>query len=219
MPKVIEFLKEHKILLLNDYNAHFYEINKMLATDILATNGIDVPYTYGIFSTSLIPELQYPVIIKPNCGGRTNLTYIIKEETDIFSILDEIASFEMIVQKYIQPEFITRIEVIDKECKLILKRSVCDNGLSAYKYGSTYEFYPDCSQYIKNTAIKVMDILDIQMGSMDIIEYDGKAYIIDVNSVSNTSEDCTELFQFDLMLETAKFIFKKCLSLENSGNN
>ncbi|MGL5693580.1 MAG: hypothetical protein ACRCXA_05865, partial [Peptostreptococcaceae bacterium] len=103
----------------------------------------------------------------------------------------------MIAQEYIEPiyGYLTRIEVIDNECKLILKRSVAENGLSAYNLGSKYSQYEDCSQEIKNTVIEAMKILEIESGSMDIIESSNRFYIIDINSVSNASEDNTETFK------------------------
>ncbi len=213
IPTIISFLKENNIPMLNGYIAHFYEVSKKLSTEVLDEHGIDVPDVYGVFTknTTKNVNLEYPAIIKPNCGGRTNLTYIVNNKEEFEKALEEIGDVEMIAQEYINPEYgyLTRIEVIDDECKLILKRSVCDNGLSAYKYGSTYDFYPECREEIKNVATKAMKILDIQMGSMDIIENGDRFYVIDVNSVSNTSEDCTELFKFDLMLESGKYIVKR----------
>ncbi len=96
-----------------------------------------------------------------------------------------------------------------EDCELILKRSVAENGLSAYHLGSAYQFYPECSEEIKRTAVRAMEILKIETGSMDVIETEQGFYIIDVNAVSNASEDNTETFQFDLMLETAKYAVKQ----------
>jgi len=114
----------------------------------------------------------------------------------------------MIVEEYIEPVhgFLTRIEVIGGECRLIVKRSVTENGLSAYHLGSKYQDYPDCSRQIRETGIEAMRILDIRFGSLDVIEDGSHFAIIDVNAVSNASEDNTEMFHFDLMKETAQYI-------------
>ena len=54
-----------------------------------------------------------------------------------------------------------------------------------------------------------MDLLQIEAGSMDIIENHSGFYIIDINSVSNASEDNIEMFDFDLIKETATHAVKR----------
>lgn len=218
--EIIEKLKERNIPMVNPYEAHFYEINKCIATQKLEENKFSVPKVYGTFYPQEIINLniKYPCIIKPNCGGRTNFTYILDNEDDLCKVINELPNIEMIAEEYINPEYgyLTRVEVIDKECKLILKRSVTENGLSAYHLGSKYYQYPECSGALKETAIKAMELLSIEAGSMDIIENQSGLYIIDVNSVSNASEDNIESFNFDLMLETARYIVKVYKKLEGN---
>ena len=106
-----------------------------------------------------------------------------------------------VVQEYVEPEFgyVTRIEVVDDALPLIAKRSIGEGGLSSYHAGSTYELYPDCPDDVRDAALSAACALGISFGSFDVIETRHGAYFIDANSVSNVSEDCTELFGFDLM--------------------
>lgn len=222
MPELIAYLREKQIPMLNPYQAHFYEVSKELSTRVLGEHGLPVPKVYGTFQkregvrfadalNTLHSRIEYPCIIKPNCGGRTTYTYIIHNESEMKNALLQIPDIEMIVEEYIEPiyGFLTRIEVIGGECSLIVKRSVTQNGLSAYHLGSKYQDYPDCSQRIREAAVKAMRILDIQFGSLDVIESGSRFAIIDVNAVSNASEDNTEMFCFDLMKETAQYIVKQ----------
>lgn len=219
MPELIAYLREKQIPMLNPYQSHFYEVSKELSTRVLSEHGLPVPKVYGTFHKReggrledalkmLHPGIDYPCIVKPNCGGRTTYTYIIHNEKELEDALLQIPDIEMIVEEYIEPVhgFLTRIEVIGGECSLIVKRSVTENGLSAYHLGSEYQDYPGCSQQICEAAIKAMHILDIQFGSLDVIEGSSHFAIIDVNAVSNVSEDNTEMFHFDLMKETAQYI-------------
>ncbi|HBI60814.1 MAG TPA: hypothetical protein DDY31_06325 [Lachnospiraceae bacterium] len=219
MPELIAYLREKQIPMLNPYQAHFYEVSKELSTRVLSEHGLPVPKVYGTFqkragigmedALNVLPaEMQYPCIIKPNCGGRTTYTYIIHNGKELEDAVLQIPDIEMIVEEYIEPVhgFLTRIEVIGGECRLIVKRSVTENGLSAYHLGSKYQDYPDCSRQIRETSIEAMRILDIRFGSLDVIEYGSHFAIIDVNAVSNASEDNTEMFHFDLMKETAQYI-------------
>lgn len=219
MPELIAYLREKQIPMLNPYQAHFYEVSKELSTRILSDHGLPVPKVYGTFQKqegtgmeavlkALPAGIKYPCIIKPNCGGRTTYTYIIHNGKELEDAVLEIPDIEMIVEEYIEPVhgFLTRIEVIGGECRLIVKRSVTENGLSAYHLGSKYQDYSDCSQQIREAAIEAMRILDIRFGSLDIMEGRSRFAIIDVNAVSNVSEDNTEMFHFDLMKETAQYI-------------
>lgn len=219
MPELIAYLREKDIPMLNPYQAHFYEVSKELSTRVLSEHGLPVPKVYGTFQKreganpeAVLKELpdgiEYPCIVKPNCGGRTTYTYIIHSEKELKEAVSQIPDIEMIVEEYIEPGrgFLTRIEVIGGECRLIVKRSVTANGLSAYHLGSKYQDYPDCSKEIREAATEAMRILDIRFGSLDVIESGSRFAIIDVNAVSNASEDNTEMFRFDLMKETAQYI-------------
>lgn len=161
--------------------------------------------------------VNYPCVIKPNCGGRTTYTYIIHNEREFWDTLHQIPNIEMVVEEYIEPVhgFLTRVEVIGGECRLIVKRSVTEHGLSAYHLGSEYQDYSDCSWQIQEASVKAMRILGIQFGSLDIIESRSGFAIIDVNAVSNVSEDNTEMFHFDLMKETAQYIAQQYRKIKN----
>lgn len=228
MPELIAYLREKQIPMLNPYQSHFYEVSKELSTRVLNKHGLPVPKVYGTFHkregsspeeilNTLSAGIEYPCIVKPNCGGRTTHTYIIHNEKEMEAALSQIPNIEMIVEEYIEPVhgFLTRIEVIGGECRLIVKRSVTENGLSAYHLGSKYQDYPDCPQQIREAAISAMRILDIRFGSLDIIEGSSRFAIIDVNAVSNVSEDNTEMFRFDLMKETAKYIAQQYREIED----
>lgn len=222
MPELIAYLKEKQIPMLNPYQAHFYEVSKELSTRVLSEHGLPVPRVYGTFQKQegagvrdvlqALPDgIEYPCIVKPDCGGRTTYTYIVHNEEELEAAVSQIPDIEMIVEEYIEPVhgFLTRIEVIGGECRLIVKRSVTENGLSAYHLGSKYQDYPDCSWKIREAATEAMRILDIRFGSLDIVESGPRFAIIDVNAVSNASEDNTEMFHFDLMKETAQYIVQQ----------
>jgi len=241
MPDIIELLRSKNIPMLNPYRAHFYEISKELSTNTLARYGFPIPEIYAVFTPAQLPDkfastqlpdeftpaqtlgkippaqppekpqLKYPCIVKPDCGGRTNCTFIVRNENHLAHCMKSVPNIRFIAEEYIHPEYgyLTRIEVIDRSCKLILKRSVTEGGLSAYHLGSTYEAYDDCSDEIKSAAVSAMDLLQIEAGSMDIIENRSGFYIIDINSVSNASEDNIEMFDFDLIKETAAYAVRR----------
>lgn len=210
--------------MINPAQAHFFETSKYRATKVLEQNGIAAA---NIAAMGLPADLMrmadtfsYPCIIKPDCGGRTTHTAVLECVDDARRFLANAQRLPYIVENYIAARkgFVTRIEVIDGKVALIVKRSIEENGLSSYHEGSTYALYPDCPQEIIKEAESAAKCLDIGFGSFDIIEStDGRAYIIDANSVSNVSEDCTELFKMDLMKEYAQAIAKKVRSFRSEG--
>jgi len=201
MPAVIDLLSERGVRMINPAEAHFYEISKTRSKKSLIANGLPVPKLYDIASP------QYPCVVKPDCGGRTNYTFIVNSREELIEYMADAPKIEFIAEEYICPEygFVTRVEVIGGDLRLAVKRSITEGGLSAYHLGSEYEIYTDLPDGIKSMAVQAMDHLCIEAGSMDIIENKTGFYIIDVNSVSNVSEDNTDLFKFDLMKETAAY--------------
>ena len=214
MEGVIELLDGKSIPMINPAEAHYYETSKARTKEALSEKGFAVPVLYGMIDpagTGESLELKYPCVVKPDCGGRTNYTFIINDQEELTESLKDVPDVLFIAEEFIPPAygFVTRIEVIDRECRLAVKRSVTKSGLSAYHLGSGYEIYKDLPVEIRDAAINAMECLHIEVGSLDIIENETGFYIIDVNSVSNVSEDNTEMFDFDLMANTAAYAVER----------
>ena len=211
MPKLAKQAEERDILLLNPERAHLFEVDKRLSTITLGEAGVDVPviYAWGI-PGSIDPSLAaYPCIMKPNCGGRTTFTTLASNRTELESALAEAPQdMEFLIEEYKQPVFgyITRVEIVGGKPRLVVKRSIAPNGLSAYHLGSTYELYEDVNSEILAAAERAAAALGFTFGSFDVVETPEGAYFIDANSVSNVSEDCTELFSYDMMRDYAETI-------------
>lgn len=230
MANLIPAAEARGIPMVNPPRAHYFEIDKQRAVGELARAGVDVPRVQacgmpaelaalvGASSedaadeASALRAISYPCIIKPNCGGRTTYTAVARTGEEARVFLSGAPDFEFIVEDYLLPErgFITRIELVDGTCELAVKRSVVDGGLSAYHLGSTYELYHDLPASVRATAEAAGRALSIEFGSFDIIEADGRAFVIDANSVSNVSPDNTATFGgFDLMREYARAIARR----------
>ena len=160
-------------------------------------------------SRETVESWPYPCIVKPNCGGRTTHTAVLHDPSQAQAFLESAPAMEFIVEPFVESRggFLTRLELVDGKLALAVKRSVAANGLSSYHEGSTYELYPDCPEPVVDAVLAAGRLLGIEFGSFDVIESDEGNVIIDANSVSNVSEDCTELFGgFDLMAAYAQAI-------------
>lgn len=198
--------------LINSAAAHFYEIDKSRTASVLTQHKLPTPKVFGLGSPkdSISNfDIAFPLIIKPNCGGRTTDTHVVTDIEALQRLWSKLNPDVMfILEEYITPKdnTITRVEVIDGQCVQILKKSLTDTGLAAYHLGSTYTDYSHCSEAIKALALKTMDILTIEMGSIDIIESADGPFVIDVNSVSNYAEENIEQFRYDLIDAYAQYI-------------
>jgi ribosomal protein S6--L-glutamate ligase len=213
MPETLYQIAQKGIPIINPAQAHFFETDKKAAAEALKLIGLSVPQVYACARPSKLKgqNLAYPCVIKPNCGGRSLHTTIAKNPLEARALLDSSPNLVFIVEEYIEPEkgFITRVEVIGSKCVLILKRSIAANGLSTYHFGSTYEPYPQPAEALLEQCVRASERLLVELGSFDIIENGSKYYFIDANAVSNVSEDCTALFDFDLMSAYAEYIAGK----------
>lgn len=210
MARLIPEAERRGITLVNCGRAHFFEIDKRAAAEELRHAGLDVPRVQALgLPGELDPNhLAYPCVIKPNCGGRTTCTTIAHGADEARDFLGSAPQITFIVEDYVEPErgYVTRVEVVSGRPALVVRRGIAANGLSAYHLGSTYESYPDCPQAVLDACTRAASTLGILFGSFDVIENGGRAWVIDANSVSNVSEDNTEMFQFDLMRAHAEGI-------------
>lgn len=212
---LLRIIDDSKVPMINPYKAYRYDMSKLSSAYVLKNNGLPVPEIYGFFEKNINLEdydIKYPCILKPDCGGRSKYTFIIKNKTELEEAIEKIPEVPFIIQKYINPdkEFTTRIEIIGNKIITVLKRYIGKGNLSGYHSGSKYEDYRDCPREILNASKEALKHLSIEMGSLDIIENkENEFYIIDVNGTSNFSEDNIEMLGFDPIELMAKYIKRK----------
>lgn len=221
MGRLIDAARSQGLPMLNEGKAHFFEIDKNAATRQLAACGIPVPVVYhcntpeALLAEGAQGSAPLPLVVKPNCGGRSTLTAIAQTQEELASFLKDAPAIDFLLEEYVAPErgFLTRIEIVDGNPALVVKRSVEENGLSGYHHGSSYLPYPDCPSRLLDDARRAAQALGFTFGSFDVIEAQGGWYFIDANSVSNVSEDCTELLGMDLMAQHAAVVAQRYLQL------
>lgn len=212
---LLRIIDDSKVPMINPYKAYRYDMSKLSSAYVLKNNRLPVPEIYGFFEKNINLEdydIKYPCILKPDCGGRSKYTFIIKNKTELEEAIEKIPEVPFIIQKYINPdkEFTTRIEIIGNKIITVLKRYIGKGNLSGYHSGSKYEDYRDCPREILNASKEALKHLSIEMGSLDIIENkENEFYIIDVNGTSNFSEDNIEMLGFDPIELMAKYIKRK----------
>ncbi|MDM8162822.1 ATP-grasp domain-containing protein [Collinsella intestinalis] len=211
MAEVVARAGERGIALINPGRAHAFEISKRAATEALARAGIAVPKVYACDVPGAIDPaaLAYPCLIKPDCGGRSARTAVLRSADEARAFLAEApAEIAFIVESFERARagYLTRIEIVGGRAAHLHRRSIAANGLSSYHFGSTYEPYGDCPEPVVAAAERAAALLGFEVGSFDVIETAEAAVFIDANAVSNVSADCEELLGYDLMAEHAAYI-------------
>lgn len=223
MERLVGEAEARGIPMVNEGRAHRYEVSKVASTRALAEAGLLAPtiIAFGMPEELDASAFVYPCIIKPDCGGRSTHTLLAHDEDEAKCFIAQAPAMPFVVQEYVEPEFgyVTRIEVVDDELPLIAKRSIGDGGLSSYHAGSTYKLFPDCPDAVRQAALRAAAVLGIGFGSFDVIETRHGAYFIDANSVSNVSEDCTEMFGFDLMRAHARGMARRYCQMRSDSDN
>ena len=212
---VLKAVHDRGIAMINPYPAYAYDCSKMRAAQALSRVALPTPSCYACFSSpAQLPRnsVNYPCVLKPDCGGRSLFTYIINNQKELEAAVKEIPAVPFIIQKYCAPirNYITRLEIIDDKIMSIMKRSVGSQGISGYHHGSVYQEYPNYPDRIIQASFKALGTLDIEMGSLDIVESDGDEFcIIDVNATTNFSPDNLDWLGLDPMQVMAEYIINK----------
>lgn len=214
MPQLLARIDAVGIPLINPSRAHAFETSKTLAAKTLADQGIPAPHVFGVVPLHELAVLpvRFPCVVKPDCGGRGTHTAIVANARELATFTAEHSDdLTYVVEEYCEPAFgyLTRIEIIGGECALVVKRSIAENGLSGYHWGSHYAPYPDCPSAITAAACEAAACLGFEVGSFDVVETADGFSFIDCNSVSNVSEDNTEILAMDLMREYARYIDRR----------
>ncbi|MFC1724118.1 RimK family alpha-L-glutamate ligase [candidate division KSB1 bacterium] len=213
---ILEVLNNLKIPVINSFNAFLYDCSKVKTYDKLLGIKINIPEYYFIGDlksiNSFIKKISFPAVLKKDCGGRSFDLNIIRNAGDLQKLNIKIESDCWIIQEFIEPvkEFTTRVEIVDGKIMTVLKRYLGKGGVSSYSTASRYEVYNDCPLDIKEDSIKIMNFLEIEMGSIDFIETEsGINYVIDVNATSNFTPDYIPLLGFDPVEKMVEYILKK----------
>lgn len=216
--ELLPHIEKADIPMVNPPRAFAFETSKRAASRAAAQAGLDVPAIHlccparELAFRSKEKPIPYPTIVKPDCGGRGADTFIVHDGEELTqAALSLPPEQKMLVQDYVRPErgFLDRIEIVDGKAALVFKRSIGDDGLSGYHHGSSYERYTQAPPELLDACQRAAQALDFIVGSFDVIENGGNYYFIDFNSVSNVSEDCTELYGMDLMRAHAKCIARR----------
>ncbi|MBK1810588.1 D-alanine--D-alanine ligase [Clostridium sp. YIM B02505] len=180
-------------------------MSKKQAKRIMKNQGINVAQDINLknknFSIFNIEKLRYPMVVKPNSGGSSVGTYIVKDRTELISAIDEAFKYdkEVLVEQYLQGEEYT-IPILNGKIMPILQIKTKETFFdykAKYFDDKTQEVVvklpKELEEQMESIAINCWDIFDCKSYvRVDIIVSDGIAYVLELNTAPGMTK--TSLF-------------------------
>lgn len=173
-------------------------MNKGLTKRIVKTVGINTAKWLIVKSVEeidykKIKELQYPVFIKPNNGGSSVATFLVRREDEVEMAVREGLKYdnEIIIEEYINGEEITSFILNGEVFPTV---SIKSKKGEFFDYASKYDengaeeeivlLEENLQEKINNISKKVWDILGCNSyARIDMIVSDGVPYLLEVNTL------------------------------------
>lgn len=173
-------------------------MNKGLTKRIVKTVGINTAKWLIVKSVEeidykKIKELQYPVFIKPNNGGSSVATFLVRREDEVEMAVREGLKYdnEIIIEEYINGEEITSFVLNGEVFPTV---SIKSKKGEFFDYASKYDengaeeeivlLEENLQEKINNISKKVWDILGCNSyARIDMIVSDGVPYLLEVNTL------------------------------------
>ncbi|MBK1813979.1 D-alanine--D-alanine ligase [Clostridium sp. YIM B02505] len=145
-----------------------------------------------------IDDLGYPVVVKPNNGGSSVATFVIKEKSEIEGAVIEALKWdkEVMIEKYIKGDEIT-CPILDGEMFPVLAikpKSAFFDYTSKYSDGGADEFIvelePTLHKQVEEMALATYNALKCSVyARVDMIVSEGIPYILEVNTLPGMTKN------------------------------
>jgi D-alanine-D-alanine ligase len=175
------------------------DITKRLikAEKIKTADWINVKNTDDI-DYEIIEKMGYPVVVKPNSGGSSVATFIIKDKSEILNAVAEGLKYdsEVMIEKYIKGDEITCCILKGKMLPVlaIKPRSSFFDYTAKYADGGADEFIVELEENlhkkVEYMALKCYELLKCSVyARVDLIVQDGEPYVLEINTLPGMTKN------------------------------
>lgn len=139
-----------------------------------------------------IKKMGFPVVVKPNRGGSSVATSIVKNESELKSKIEEALKWdkEVMIEKYIKGDEITCCMLSGKMLPVLAIKPHAEffDYTSKYAEGGSDEvvvkLQPELNKIVEDMAVRCYKALKCSVFSrVDMIIKDGEPYILEVNTL------------------------------------
>jgi D-alanine-D-alanine ligase len=181
------------------YEGSLLAMNKIISKELMAFNGIQTPDWVVYHPGEELPDLKYPVVVKPNDNGSSIGVSILENSQELHLAIEEIQSHSntiLIEEKIEGREF--SVGVIGKTALPVIEiipRSQFFDYQSKYQAGASEEITPahipeSLTKELQSTALKVQQLLGLNVYSrIDfIVDQDHRLFCIEANSLPGMTQ-------------------------------
>lgn len=145
-----------------------------------------------------IEKMGYPVVVKPNSGGSSVATFVIKDKSEIFSAVEEGLKYdrEVMIEKYINGDEITCCILNGKMLPVLAIKPTSSffDYTSKYADGGADEFIVELEENLHRTveemSIKCYDLLKCSVyARVDLIVQNGEPYVLEINTLPGMTKN------------------------------
>ncbi len=178
-------------------------MDKDISKRILRSTGINTADWLSVKSVEeidydFIEKMEYPVVVKPNCGGSSVATNIIKKKEDIESAVRLALDYdtEVMIEKYIKGDEITCCILDGKMLPVIAIKPKAEFFDYTAKYADggsdeiIVEFEEGLQKKIEEMALNCWKVLKCTVYvRVDMIIKDGIPYILELNTLPGMTKN------------------------------
>ena len=172
-------------------------MDKDMTKRILKSEGINTAPWHSVTSVDeidydYVEEIGYPVVVKPNCGGSSVATNIVKSKELLADAVELAFQFdnEVIIEKFVKGDEISCCILEDKVVAVVLIKHNAEffDYEAKYKDSGTEEtvvqFPDELHNKIVDMANKCWKVCKCKvMGRVDMIIKDGVPYVLELNTL------------------------------------
>lgn len=178
-------------------------MNKSLTKKIINAEGFNTPQgiTLNDFTNlnfKAINSLGYPLVVKPNCGGSSLGTFIVNNELELITRLNEATKFdsEIILEKYLPGNEYTVciLNGVILPIMAIKPHSKFFDYFSKYDDNGAIEEVAELDESLKKSleklSLKCWEIFNCKVyARIDIIISEGIPYILEINTLPGMTKN------------------------------
>ncbi len=213
MLNIVKYMDDVGIKVIHPFPTSYIDYSKTEASRALDKLGVVNPETKLISNKNtalkLGKRMKFPKIIKIDLGGGAIDVFFVKNYNQYQKAISNLTkNYHLIhIEDFVEPpQYVTRMFLLDDKFIVAYKKFVDDWGIGSVTKGSSWQLYSDIPKRLINIGKNISKHLKIDILSLDIIESDNEACVIDVNPTPVFYEKSKNLFGFDPTKKIAEYI-------------
>ena len=182
---ITQELLERKKTVIDEAVGKKFISSKIYEASLMAQNNINHPKTWQAISLSsykkILEKISFPIIAKPTNGQKGQGIEKIENKEQYLSFFAENTK-GYLCQEFLKIDYDIRVFVVNGKALGAMKRHIIPGDYrSNASLGAKTESIP-LTKELETLALKAAKIMNYEVAGVDIIEFQGKVYVLEINS-------------------------------------